>query len=138
MRLVTVVILIILSFPVWSQNSQSFPKFDTESSIAVSGNVALLRGLDTITGATLDITIPVNEEAKFGRLTVSVQSCRYLPENPSLFSYAFVTVYESNKPQPLFRAWMIASAPALSAIEHPRYDIWLIRCNAETDTSSNG
>lgn len=137
MRLVTVVILIILSFPVWSQNSQSVPKLETES-IAISGNVAFLRGLDTITGATQDIVIPVNEEAKFGRLTVSVRSCRYLPENPSLYSYAFVTVHESNNPQPLFSAWMIASAPALSAIEHPRYDIWLIRCNAETDTSSNG
>ncbi|MEO0381372.1 MAG: DUF2155 domain-containing protein, partial [Pseudomonadota bacterium] len=24
--------------------------------------------------------------------------------------------------------WMIASAPALSAMEHARYDVWVMRC----------
>ncbi|MGB0800115.1 MAG: DUF2155 domain-containing protein, partial [Planktomarina sp.] len=24
--------------------------------------------------------------------------------------------------------WMVASSPALNALEHPRYDIWVLRC----------
>lgn len=29
---------------------------------------------------------------------------------------------------PLFSGWMFASTPGLSALEHPVYDVWVIRC----------
>ena len=29
---------------------------------------------------------------------------------------------------PLFTGWMFASSPALSAVEHPVYDVWVIDC----------
>jgi hypothetical protein len=28
----------------------------------------------------------------------------------------------------LFSGWMFASSPALSALEHPVYDVWVIDC----------
>ncbi len=28
-----------------------------------------------------------------------------------------------------FSGWMIASSPALNALDNPRYDVWLLRCN---------
>ena len=31
---------------------------------------------------------------------------------------------------PAFHGWMIASSPALSALEHSRYDVWVIRCRS--------
>ena len=105
---------------------------------AEHGAVAHLRALDTIVGAVTDLSVAVGETVQFGRLSISVSSCRYLPENPSTHSYAFVTVSEYPDPPPVFNAWMIAAAPALSAMEHPRYDIWLIRCSAEMVSSSNG
>ncbi|MDA9980314.1 DUF2155 domain-containing protein, partial [Yoonia sp.] len=27
-----------------------------------------------------------------------------------------------------FAGWMLASAPALNAMDHPRYDVWALRC----------
>ncbi|KCZ83625.1 hypothetical protein HAD_13524 [Hyphomonas adhaerens MHS-3] len=41
---------------------------------------------------------------------------------------AVETVSEEN-PE-LFSGWMFASSPGLSALEHPVYDIWVIRCTA--------
>ena len=38
------------------------------------------------------------------------------------------TVSEEN-PE-LFSGWMYASSPGLSALEHPVYDVWVIRCAA--------
>ncbi|MEC8294787.1 MAG: DUF2155 domain-containing protein, partial [Pseudomonadota bacterium] len=29
----------------------------------------------------------------------------------------------------MFRGWMMASAPALNALDHARYDVWPLRCN---------
>jgi hypothetical protein len=28
----------------------------------------------------------------------------------------------------IFRGWMFASSPALNALEHPVYDVWVIDC----------
>ena len=30
--------------------------------------------------------------------------------------------------QPVFSGWMIASSPALNALDHARYDVWVMRC----------
>ena len=38
------------------------------------------------------------------------------------------TVSEDNPK--LFSGWMFASSPGLSALEHPVYDVWVIKCNA--------
>ncbi|MEM7686480.1 MAG: DUF2155 domain-containing protein, partial [Pseudomonadota bacterium] len=30
--------------------------------------------------------------------------------------------------EPDFTGWMFAESPALSALDHPRYDLWVISC----------
>ena len=30
---------------------------------------------------------------------------------------------------PRFSGWMFASSPALSALDHPRYDVWVVSCS---------
>ncbi|MCY3877610.1 MAG: DUF2155 domain-containing protein [Rhodobacteraceae bacterium] len=105
---------------------------------AVDGAAALLRALDTIVGTTTDIQVPVGEAVPFLRFSVSVSSCRYRPESPATHSYAFVTISEKPEQPPIFDAWMISSSPALSAMEHPRYDIWLVRCSATAESVTNG
>lgn len=137
MKFCAVIVALILVSPLWAQNN-SQNQLNNAETLAIDGTTALMRGLDTITGATSNFTVVVGKDTKFGRLTVEVSSCRFLPENPSSNSYAYVTVTEHQAQVPLFSAWMVASAPALSAMEHPRYDIWLIRCNAATDSPSNG
>jgi hypothetical protein len=32
-------------------------------------------------------------------------------------------------PREVFTGWMFASSPALSALEHPVYDIWVVGCD---------
>ena len=97
---------------------------------ALSGDGAALRALDTITGESRDIFLNVGETAEFGKIRIALEDCRYFPENPSSGSFAFVHVTERQSGKTVFRAWMIASAPALSALDHHRYDVWLIRCRA--------
>ena len=138
MRIAAAAAASVLAFAVWGQTDSEESELEGAERPAVAGASALLRGLDTITGSASNFTAQVGGTAEFGRLTVEVSACRYLPENPSTHSFAFVTVFENPDETPVFNAWMIASAPALSAMEHPRYDIWLIRCSAETESDSNG
>lgn len=91
---------------------------------------ALLRGLDKVSGRTTDIPLKVGEEARLGRLQVRLGECRYPAGNPSSDAYAQLTITDLSQNVTLFSGWMIASSPALSALDDARYDIWVISCQS--------
>ncbi len=88
----------------------------------------VLRGLDKVTGQTLDMELPEGGSARLGRLTVIAGECRYPSGAPASNAYAWVTILDDLAPAPVFQGWMIAQAPALNALDHARYDVWLIAC----------
>jgi hypothetical protein len=90
---------------------------------------AVLRGLDKVTGEITDLVLPEGGSARLGRLTVIAGECRYPIDDPASDAYAWVTILDDLASAPVFQGWMIAQAPALSALDHARYDVWLIRCN---------
>ncbi len=92
------------------------------------GQGAVLRGLDKITGTVTDFDLRPGASAQMGRLSLTLGECRYPEGNPAGDAYAFLTVVEEGRDAPVFSGWMIASAPALNAMDHSRYDIWVLRC----------
>lgn len=92
------------------------------------GNGAVLRGLDKVNGQTVDFEIGNGGFAEFGGLEVAVSDCRYPAGNPAGDAFAWVSIRSPGATAPLFEGWMIASSPALNALDHPRYDVWVIRC----------
>ncbi|MFK5997640.1 MAG: DUF2155 domain-containing protein [Rhodobacterales bacterium] len=93
-----------------------------------TGTAAVLRALDTLTGKVTDLTIKPGQTEKYKRLIISIKECRYPKDNPSSDAFAYVTIRDVREDNDRFDAWMIASSPALSALDHPRYDVWLLRC----------
>lgn len=89
---------------------------------------AVLRGLDKINGTTIDIEIQTGKVVQFGRLSIVLRECRYPAGNPSGNAYAALEVVEADRDSVVFSGWMIASSPALSAMDHSRYDVWVMRC----------
>lgn len=96
--------------------------------VVESAGAAVLRGLDKISGETVDLELAVGETAAIGRIAVTLSECRYPADNPAGDAFAYVTVDAQEREEPQFQGWMIASAPALNALDHPRYDVWVIRC----------
>ena len=96
---------------------------------ALDGSAGLLRILDKVTGEVTDIELPVGGSSEVGRLTITLDDCRVPRVNPTGDAYAQVTVIYSNNISPAFSGWLIASAPALHAMDHPRYDVWALRCS---------
>ncbi|WP_298917515.1 DUF2155 domain-containing protein [uncultured Roseobacter sp.] len=88
----------------------------------------VLRGLDKISGQVYDIEMKSGQTATFERLRITLNSCRYPVGNPSGDAYAALKVSDATDGTELFSGWMIASAPALSAMDHARYDLWVMRC----------
>ncbi len=88
----------------------------------------VLRALDKTSGQTVDIEMRAGQARSYGQLEIVMRDCRYPAGNPSGNAYAALEISERGKPGVVFSGWMIASAPALSAMEHRRYDVWVIRC----------
>ena len=94
----------------------------------ISGTGAVLRGLDKVNGQTVDVRVPSGGRAEAFGLTVDLADCRYPAENPTGDAFAFVTIRDTGHTDIRFQGWMIASSPALNALDHSRYDVWVLRC----------
>ena len=92
-------------------------------------NVLHLRALDILNGATTDMTVRIGETVRFGRLEITADTCRVPEDNPKGDAYAFLRIRDTREDRPRFSGWMFASSPALSALDHPRYDVWVVSCN---------
>lgn len=110
---------------------------------ATVGEGAMLRGLDKLTGQVVDFELANGYSVNFGTLRVDMAQCRHPSENPTGEAYAFLSVYEDRGAgSNLFQGWMIASSPALSALDHARYDVWVLRCQlgaqVQAESTSEG
>lgn len=93
-------------------------------------NGALLRGLDKISGRTTDLPVQVGQAVRYGRLEVRLGECRFPAGDPSSDAYAQMTITDTAQNVTVFSGWMIASSPALSALDDTRYDVWVISCQS--------
>ncbi len=95
------------------------------------GDVALLQGLDKVTARISTFRAPINRTVHFGTLEIVARTCHKRPPEEPPESAAFLQIRDikpGEAPETLFQGWMFASSPALSALEHPVYDIWVIDC----------
>lgn len=96
--------------------------------------IAILRALDKITARITELEIPVGETRAFGTLAIDVRYCRSRPPIETPESFAYLTIRDrpagETEEKQVFEGWMLASSPALSALEHPVYDVWVIACKA--------
>jgi|SRR5690606_8762420 len=130
----------LVAFPAASQDA---PDYEQKK-------FAVLQTLDKLTARTQEITVLVGKPIAVGPLFLDVKTCKKTPATELPESAAFLQVWEA-KPRPkikkkakrseadreppsqwVFSGWMFASSPALSAMDHPIYDVWLKDCVDKT------
>jgi len=91
-----------------------------------------LRSLDKITARTLTFDAQVGSTIKFGDIFIKIQSCRKPPPVEKNEAAAFLQIWQVDKVAKesrwIFSGWMFSSSPALSGMDHPVYDVWVIDC----------
>lgn len=88
-----------------------------------------LRELDKMTGETETFEVAVGETRQVDRLKIRPEACRSPESNDTHGTIAFLKVWDVRKPDDAaFSGWMFAQSPALSAMDHSRYDLWVISC----------
>jgi hypothetical protein len=93
--------------------------------------VAIMQGLDKITARVSRFEAPVGKTVTFGSLSILVRDCQKSAPEERPENAAFVEVGETHPGEgkvQLFSGWMFSSSPALSALDHPVYDVDLLEC----------
>ncbi|MBL4836814.1 MAG: DUF2155 domain-containing protein [Kordiimonadaceae bacterium] len=103
-------------------------------------NRVIIRALDKITARITEHELEIGQEMRFGTLALVARYCRTRPpiEPPETFAYLEIDdVKRGGQKDRVFEGWMVASSPALNALEHPVYDVWVINCKmVDPETSS--
>ena len=102
----------------------------------IANPVAAFSGLDKITGRITKFDVYIDETVQFGALQITPRVCYTRPPTETQRTSVFIEVDQvSLKGQitRIFTGWMFADSPALNAIDHAVYDIWLVDCRQSTD-----
>jgi len=133
-----VAVLVLLTAPVWAQETVITSPIDGSQTViedvpqedvrALTAEGVQLKGLDKVSGEVTDLELARGETKPVGRIEVTLTECRYPEDNIAGEGFAWLTIRDPSRDLVLFDGWMVASSPALNALDHPRYDIWVIRC----------
>jgi hypothetical protein len=91
-----------------------------------------LRVLDKVTLRTREFELAMDQSVRFGIIDITVRECTSSPPTERPEASAFIQIDESRqarKRQRIFSGWMFASTPSLNPLQHPIYDVWVVKCN---------
>lgn len=96
--------------------------------------VVVLKSIDKVSALSMTFEIPVGRTVKFGEsLYIKARACKKAPAFETPESAAFLQIWEKREETDpskwIFSGWMFASSPAVSAMEHPVYDVWVLDCS---------
>ncbi|MCB9993928.1 MAG: DUF2155 domain-containing protein [Hyphomicrobiaceae bacterium] len=98
--------------------------------------VAQLDGLDKITGRLTTFDVYVGETVQFGSLQITPRACYTRPATETQRTSVFLEIDQVSLKgtiSRIFTGWMFADSPALNALDHPVYDVWLLNCKQSSD-----
>jgi hypothetical protein len=91
----------------------------------------ILGGLDKVAARTAKFEVNMKQKVFYNTLIVTALACKTRPPEEPPESAAFLEIQERKSDgtvQKIFSGWMFASSPALNALEHPVYDVWVVNC----------
>lgn len=101
--------------------------------------VAIVEAIDKITAESMRFEVEVGgRPVRFNQsLIFTARACEVSADaEPVQDSIAYLDITLQPKgtqaaaPRQIFRGWMFASTPALSGLQHPIYDAWVVGCKA--------
>lgn len=102
----------------------------------IGNPVAAFSGLDKITGRVTNFDVYIDETVQFGALQITPRACYSRPPTETQRTSVFLEVDQvslKGSVTRIFTGWMFADSPALNAIDHAVYDIWLLDCKKSSD-----
>ncbi len=122
-----------LPLPGMGATTKPIPPPPPPLAVPTGPQVVVMQGLDKVTARISIVEVPVGGSARFGSLLIAARACQKSPPEEPPEATAFLEITETPvgaSASSVFSGWMFASSPALSALEHPVYDVWVKDCKA--------
>ena len=91
-----------------------------------------IQALNKSTARSVTLKTKVGSTIEYGSLFIKTQACRKSQPLDKPEDAAFLQIWEvpigKDKSEWAFSGWMFASSPAVSAMDHPVYDVWVLEC----------
>ncbi len=101
-------------------------------------DAAILGALNKITGTTDLFRVPVGFSVNFDTLRIGVRTCRKTPPEELPEVVTFLEIDERREDEAgevaferRYQGFMFKSSPAVGAMEHPVYDVWVVDCQVK-------
>lgn len=104
---------------------------EREQTESLPGERVTLRAIDKLTGEVTTLEVAVGEEVEWERLRIAVDACFARIGGRAPESSVFMRIFDKKIESEIgasFSGWMFSSSPALSAMDHSRYDVWVLNC----------
>lgn len=101
--------------------------------------VAIVEAIDKITAESMRFEVEVGgPPVRFNNnLIFTARACEVAADNEVVkdaIAYLDITLQPraapGTAPRQIFRGWMFSSTPAISGLQHPIYDAWIVGCKA--------
>ncbi len=103
----------------------------------IANPIAVFAGLDKITARLTQFDVYIGETVLFGALEITPRACYNRSASETLQrTSAFIEVDQrslNGTSQRIFAGWVFSDSPALNAVDHAVYDVWLIECKTSSD-----
>ncbi|MDW2995681.1 MAG: DUF2155 domain-containing protein [Alphaproteobacteria bacterium] len=87
---------------------------------------AVVRILNKDAGKVTEHTIAVGQGIKFEKLNIDVRTCKQSDPFDAEDYFAFVEIFDGKNQ--VFGGWMTKNDPGKNPLQHPDYDVWLVKC----------
>ena len=101
------------------------------ASAATDAKKAKLQILNKINAEKHEVQATLDKKTIFQDLEIKLRRCRKSDVQEKSENLALLEIYDITKDTPreqVFYGWMFSSSPALSAMEHPIYDVIVLNC----------
>lgn len=94
--------------------------------------------LDKLTGRIAYVTAQVGKDTIMNNISIRVLKCWQSTGEDIPETVAFLEIYETSpdkQAQLIFRNWLFASHPSAVTLEHPVYDVWILKRPSDDNTA---
>jgi hypothetical protein len=114
--------------PVPGSTKQAQQKGQPQAGGWVQMGTATLQALDKVNARAETLVVKVGDAGHFGSLNIAVRGCYVRTPDRPADAAAFLVIRDQRPDAPSFTGWMVRSAPSMSMLAHPIYDVRVTGC----------
>ncbi len=88
-------------------------------------DTAVMRVMNKAAGKAYTVKVPVGHKTSFEKLELLARTCK---QTDPFMAEDFFVFMEISQDEKIFSGWMSRNEPGNNPLQHPDYDVWLVRC----------